>query len=129
MNPQIERFWASGPAMVALVLLALAGCAAPPVPHDALAAAELALDQAEAAGAAEHAQDELASARAKLEAAQAAIRANAHEAARLLAEQAAIDARVAEVAARAAQTEAVADHLRALLEQQHRRLAPGAAGS
>jgi septal ring factor EnvC (AmiA/AmiB activator) len=111
------------------VFLALAGCAAPPVPHDALAAAELALDRAEAAGAAEHAPDELAIARAKLEAAQAAIRAKAHEAARLLAEQAAIDARVAEAAAQATQTQAAADRLRARLEQQHRRLAPGADAS
>ena len=128
MKPQIERCFAGCPTMVALALLALAGCAAPPVPHDALAAAELAFDQAEMAGAAQHAPDELARAQAKLEAAHAAIRARAHEAARLLAEQATMDARVAEVEAQAAQTEATADHMRARLEQQHRRQAPGADG-
>jgi septal ring factor EnvC (AmiA/AmiB activator) len=129
MNPQIERSCTSALTIIALVLLALAGCAAPPVPHEAMAAAELAFDRAEAAGAAEHAPDELAIARAKLEAAQAALRADAHEAARLLAEQAAIDARVAEVAAQAVQAEAAADRLRARLEQQHHRLAPGADAS
>jgi Domain of unknown function (DUF4398) len=129
MNPQIERSGMRAPTIVALVLLALAGCATPPVPHDALTAAGLALERAEAAGAAEHAPDELAIARAKLEAARAAIPARAHEAARLLAEQAVIDARVAEVAAQAAQTQAAADRLRARLEQQHRGLAPGADAS
>jgi len=126
MKPQIERRFAGRPTMVALALLALAGCAAPPVPHDALAAAEVALDQAEMAGAADHAPDGLARAQAKLEAAQAAIRGRAHEEARLLAEQAIMDARVAEVEAQAAQTAATADRMRARLEQQHRRLAPGA---
>jgi hypothetical protein len=115
--------------LAALVLLAVAGCAAPPVPHAALAAAELAFDRAETAGTAEHAPDELAIARAKLEAAQAAIRAKANEAARLLAEQAAIVAGVAVAAAQAAQTEAAADRLRTRLEAQHRRLAPGADAS
>ena len=115
--------------MGALVLLALAGCVQPPAPREALAAAELALDQAEMAGAAQHAPDELAQAQAKFEAAQAAIQAKANENARLLAEQATMDARVAEVEAQAVQTGAAAAHLRALLEQQHRRLAPGAAGS
>ena len=129
MKPQIEGCSAGRLTMVALALLALAGCAAAPVPHDALAAAELALDRAEMAGAADHVPDELARAQAKLEAAQAAIRARAHEDARLLAEQATMDARVAEVEAQAAQTEATADRMRVRLEQQHRRLAPGAGGS
>jgi hypothetical protein len=114
--------------MAALVLL-VAGCVQPPAPREALATAELALDQARVAGAAQHAPDELAQAEAKLEAARAAIRASANDDARVLAEQATMDARVAEVEAQAVQTGAAAAHLRALLGQQHRRLAPGAAGS
>jgi septal ring factor EnvC (AmiA/AmiB activator) len=128
MRPQIERRRA-GRATIAALLLALVGCVQPPAPREALEAAELALDQARVAGAAQHAPDELAQAQAKLEAAQAAIRAKANQDARLLAEQATMDARLAEVEAQAVQSGAAAAHLRALLEQQHRRLAPGAAGS
>ena len=128
LKPQLERCFVDCPTMVVLALLALAGCAAPPVPHDALAAAKLGLDQAEMAGAAQHAPDELGRARAKLEAAQAAIRARANAKARLLAEQAAMDARVAEVEAQAAQSEAAADRMRARLEQRHGQLAPGVGG-
>jgi hypothetical protein len=127
MTPQIGRR-AGYPAIIGVALVALAGCVQSPVPSQAMATAELALGRAELAGAAEHAPDELARAQAKLEAAQAAIRARAHEDARLLAEQAAIDARVAEAAARAAQTEAAADELRARLEYQHRQLALGTDG-
>jgi septal ring factor EnvC (AmiA/AmiB activator) len=128
MRPQIERCFVGSATMVVLALLALTGCAAAPVPHDALAAAGLALDRAEVAGAAEHAPDELARARAQLAAAQAAVRARAHDEARLLAEQAAMDARLAEVEAERSQTEAAADRMRARLEAQHGRLTPSATG-
>jgi septal ring factor EnvC (AmiA/AmiB activator) len=129
MRPQIER-WRAGCATIgALLLLAPVGCVQAPAPREALQAAELALDQARIAGAAQHARDELAQAQAKFEAAQAAIRAKANEDARLLAEQATMDARLARVEAQAVQSGAAAAQLRALLEQQHRRLTPGAAGS
>ena len=121
---QIGRSRASCLALAALVPLALGACTMAPVPHDALAAAKLALDRAETAGAAEHAPDELARAEAKLEAAHAAIGAKANEQARLLAEQAMMAARVAEAEAQAAQSQAAVDRVRVRLERQHRQLVP-----
>ena len=108
---------------VALVA-ALAGCAQAPVPHEALSTADLALARARTAGAADYASIELARAEAKLEAAHAAIRANAHEQARTLAEQALVDAELAEVMAQIAHEKANARRLRERVELQHRQLAP-----
>jgi hypothetical protein len=111
----------------ALVLVALAGCVQAPVPHEALAKAELAVARARTAGAERHAPVQLARAEAELQDARDAVRAYAHERARTLAEQAMVDAELAEVEAQAAQAEATAARLRHRIEQQHRRLAPGRA--
>ena len=105
-------------------MAALAGCAQAPVPHEALSTADLALARARTAGAADYASIELARAEAKLEAAHAAIRANAHEQARTLAEQALVDAELAEVMAQIAHEKASARRLRERVELQHRQLAP-----
>jgi uncharacterized protein involved in exopolysaccharide biosynthesis len=127
-TPRIGRRFEGRLAVAAAALVALAGCSASPVPHEALVTAELAVDQAEIAGAERHAPDELARAQAKLEAANLAIKAKAHDRARVLAEQATMDARVAEVEAQAAQAEAAAERLRAVLERQHRKVIPSRAG-
>jgi hypothetical protein len=112
-----------------LVLVALAGCAQAPVPHEALATAEVAVARARTAGAERHAPVELTRAEEKLQAAHAAVRVRAHGRARALAEQALVDAELAEVEAQAAQAQEVARRLRERVEQQHRRLAPGGNGA
>jgi hypothetical protein len=81
------------------------------------------------AGAADHAAVELARAEAKLQAAQAAVRAKAHERARALAEQALVDAELAEVKAQAVQEQASASRLRERVALQHRHLAPADNGT
>jgi Domain of unknown function (DUF4398) len=129
MKAQIGRGLRDRLAVAVPVLLALAACSASPVPHQALVAAELAVDQAETAGAARHAPAELAAAQAKLEAANEAIEAKANDRARVLAEQATIDARVAAIEAEAAQAQAAAERLRDLLERQHRGVIPSRAGT
>lgn len=116
-------------AIAVLALAALVGCAQAPVPHGALATADLAMARARTAGAAHHASAELARAEAKLEAARAAVQAKAHERARTLAEQALVDAELAEVKAQAVQAEASARGLRDRMELQHRRLAPADNGT
>jgi hypothetical protein len=113
---------------MAILLVALVGCAQAPVPHEALAAADLALARARTAGAAEHASAELAGAEAKLEAARAAIRTKAHERARTLAEQAMVDAELAESKAEAARAEASASQLRERVALQHRQVVPADRG-
>ena len=116
---------AAGLVAGALLLVALAGCAQAPVPHEALATAEIAVARARTAGAERHAPLELTRAEAKLQAAHAAIRANAPGRARALAEQALVDAELAEVEAQAAQAQETARRLRERIEQRHRRVAPG----
>jgi Domain of unknown function (DUF4398) len=108
-----------------LVLMAFGGCAQAPVPHAALANAEMAVARARTAGAERDAPVELTRAEQKLRAAQAAVRVKAHGRARALAEQALVDAELAEVEAQAAQADADARRLREWVEQQHRRVAPG----
>jgi Domain of unknown function (DUF4398) len=108
-----------------LALMAFAGCAQAPVPHAALANAEMAVARARTAGAERDAPVELTRAEQKLRAAQAAVRVKAHGRARALAEQALVDAELAEVEAQAAQADADARRLREWVEQQHRRVAPG----
>jgi Domain of unknown function (DUF4398) len=113
----------------ALALAALAGCTQAPVPQEALAVAEIAVARARTAGAERHAPVELTRAEEKLRAAHAAVRARANGRARTLAEQALVDAELAEVEAQAAQAGATARRLRQRVEQQHRRVAPGAKGA
>jgi hypothetical protein len=109
---------------VVALLAALTGCAQAPVPHEALTTADLAVARARMAGAADYASIELARAEAKLEAAQAAIQAKAHEQARTLAEQALVDAELAEAMAQIAHEKANARSLREHVELQHGQLAP-----
>lgn len=113
----------------ALVLVALAGCAQAPVPHEQLTTAQLALARARTAGAERHAPVELARAEEKLQGALAAVRVKAHARARILAEQALVDAELAEVEAQAAQAKETAKRLRERVEQQHRRIVPGGDGA
>jgi hypothetical protein len=113
----------------ALVLVALAGCAQAPAPHEQLSTAELALARARTAGAERHAPVELARAADKLQAAHAAVRARVYLRARILAEQALVDAELAEVEAQAAQAQGTARHLRERVEQQHRHRVPGGDGA
>ena len=82
------------------MLPALAACASGPQPDAEMAAAELALDQAEDADAAARAPAPYALARDKLERARAAMADGENFEARRLAEQALVDAQLAEAAAR-----------------------------
>lgn len=113
---------------LAVLGAALLGCAQTPAPHHELATADLTLERARAAGAADHAPNELARAEAKLDAARAALRAKAHERARILAEQAIVDAELAESRAQAAQARVSAGHLRERVALRHDRLAPADSG-
>lgn len=83
------------PLFAALALLALAGCAADPAPHEQLRLSEQALEQAKAVGATEEVP-ELKMADAKLERARANMVTESFRDARLRAEQAELDARLAE---------------------------------
>jgi Domain of unknown function (DUF4398) len=125
----VRRHGAACLVASALVLAALAGCAQAPVADEALAAAELAVARARSAGAEGHAPAELTRAEEKLQAARAAVRAQAHGRARALAEQALVDAELAEVQAQAVQARASAKRLRQQVEQPHRRVAPGGNGA
>jgi hypothetical protein len=120
---------AAGLVAGALVLVALAGCAQAPVPHQALATAEIAVARARTVGAERHAPVELARAAEKLQAAHAAVQVKAHGRARALAEQALVDAELAEVEAQAAQAQESASRLRERVEQRHRQIVPGGAGA
>ena len=114
--------------MAILALVAPAGCSTGPVPSRELTAADLAVARARTAGAAHYASAELALAEAKLEAADAAIQAKAHERARILAEQAMVDAELAEAKAEAVQAQAATRRLREGLEARNRRLTPAEDG-
>jgi non-homologous end joining protein Ku len=81
-------------------VLALAGCASETTQLDAVSAAELAVDRATEAKAAQHAPLELRLAQEKLERARSSMNENEHEDARRQAEQARVDARLAETKAR-----------------------------
>lgn len=81
-------------------VLALAGCASETTQLDAVSAAELAVDRATEAKAAQHAPLELRLAQEKLERARSSMSENEHEEARRQAEQARVDARLAETKAR-----------------------------
>ena len=108
-----------GLALAALV--ALAACASVPPPTDAIAQAELALQQAETAQAAVHAPGDLLRAREQLEEAKALARDEEYARARRLAEQSAADSQVAIAKSRAAiaeQTYQAAQRSMDVLRQQ-----------
>jgi hypothetical protein len=79
--------------------LIAAGCVSTPVPNEKLAVAKASVQRAEAAGAAEFAPVEMASARDKLARAESAATAHDVRPATQLAEQANVDAQLAEATA------------------------------
>ena len=105
------------------MLLGLAACASGPAPDAEMAAAELALDQAEDADAAARAPAPYALARDKLERARAAMADGENIEARRLAEQALADAQLAEAAARSEIARQNATELRQSIETLREELA------
>jgi len=100
----------------AVMMLGLAACASDPAPEREMAAAEVAVENAEEADAAARASGPYALARDKLERAREAIADGENEEARRLAEQALVDAELAEAQARSQQAEENAAELRASIE-------------
>jgi hypothetical protein len=105
------------------MLLGLAACASGPAPDAEMAAAELALDQAEDADAAARAPAPYALARDKLERARAAMADGENVEARRLAEQALADAQLAQAAARSEIARQNATELRQSIETLREELA------
>ena len=101
MEPIRDQRGRGGLTLV-LASILLAACSSVPPPQEQLAAADLAVREADEAEAGAHAAAPLRKARDKLEQARAALQAKEHLAARRLAEQALVDAQRAEAEARAA---------------------------
>lgn len=97
--------------LAVLVLLGLAGCASVPPPTEQMAVSRTAVQNAQRAGATEHAPVELRDAQSKLSAATSAMARDDNERARRLAEQAAADARLAELKAETAKAQAAVAEL------------------
>ncbi len=114
---------AKGILIGAGMLLGLAACASGPAPDAEMAAAELALDQAEDADAAARAPAPYALARDKLERARAAIADGENIEPRRLAEQALADAQLAQAAARSEIARQNATELRQSIETLREELA------
>ena len=83
------------PLFAVLALLALAGCASDPAPHEQLRLSEQALEQAKAVGATDEVA-ELKLAEEKLARARGNMASESYRDARMRAEQAELDARLAE---------------------------------
>lgn len=98
------------------VAVGLAACASDPVPEAELAAAEVAVDQAEQANAPAQAPGPYELARDKLERARDAMADDENAEARRLAEQALVDAQLAEAQARSEVARQNAAELRASIE-------------
>ncbi|AWI79607.1 MAG: hypothetical protein CVU19_06540 [Betaproteobacteria bacterium HGW-Betaproteobacteria-13] len=101
MSLSVSKYRPLTVAASVLAVLFVTGCASkmgPPVAE--LSSAQSSLSQAESAGARTHAPLELLTAREKLSQAEAAMRSEDFERAKVLAEQAAVDARLAEARAR-----------------------------
>jgi hypothetical protein len=94
---------------IAVVALAVGGCAGTPPPTAELAVANTRIEEAERNGGVQYAPVELSEARSKLGRAQAAVREGKNEDARRLAGEAEADARLADVKARAATHAKAAD--------------------
>jgi hypothetical protein len=109
----------------ATLALVLAACASTPPPTGQLAVASAALTHAAGAGATEAAPAEMASARQKLDRANAALAARDNDLALSLAQQAQVDAQLAEAKAHAGKAgqaaSAVNDASRALAEELARK--------
>ncbi len=109
-----SRLWCGAGAMGALAFLA--ACASDPPPDDALASAEVAYQQAEAAGAAANSPAEMMSARSKLDQARQAVTDERYSRARRLAEEAQADSQLALAKSRAATAEANTQSMRDTLD-------------
>jgi hypothetical protein len=103
-----------------LAAILLAACSSVPPPQEQLAAADLAVREAEEAEAGAHAAVPLRQARDKLEQARGALQAKEHLAARRLAEQALVDAQRAEAEASAAAAGATLEEMQRSLEDLRR---------
>lgn len=97
------------------IAFGIVACASAPMPVDKLAVAKSSIERAEQAQAAQFAQVELASARNKFTAAQAAAEKRDGEVAARLADQAEVDAQLAESTARAKQQEQLVTEMEASL--------------
>lgn len=102
MKPKMPRRTWSGAAVAAVVVAGLTACASTSPPREELAAADLAVRDADEAEAGTHAPAPLRRARDKLEEARAAMQAEDYVRARRLAEQALVDAQLAQAQARSA---------------------------
>ena len=100
----------------AAVVVGLAACASDPAPEAEVAAAEVAVDQAEQANAPAQASGPYELARDKLQRARDAMEDGENIEARLLAEQALVDAQLAEAQARSEVARQNAAELRASIE-------------
>ena len=105
-----------GMVIAAGVSVGLAGCASDPAPEAELAAAEVAVDEAEEANAPAQAPGPYELARDKLERAREAMEDGENLEARRLAEQALVDAQLAEAEARSEVARQNAAALRASIE-------------
>lgn len=99
-----------------LATAAGAGCASAPPPTREIAAADLAVRQAEQAGAMQQASLPLYRARQKLEEARAALQEERNRKARRLAEEARVDAELAETQARSVEAQRAAEQVRQDIE-------------
>lgn len=102
MKPKMPRRTWSGAAVAAVVVAGLTACASTSPPREELAAADLAVRDADEAEAGTHAPAPLRRARDKLEEARAAMQTEDYVRARRLAEQALVDAQLAQAQARSA---------------------------
>jgi len=109
-----------GAAVAAAVLTGLAACGTTPPPREELAAADLAVREADEAEAGTHAPAALRRARDKLEEARAAMQAEDHVRARRLAEQALVDAQLAQAEARSAIAQNQVSEMRESIEDLRR---------
>ena len=107
-----SRWW----TVAAATLFAALGCASVPVPSGTISQAELTIEQAQQAGAQEHAPLELYQAREKLAAAKAAVEQDKNERAARIAELALADAQLAEARARTETARRTEAEVRASLE-------------
>ena len=122
--PEVKRLLIGG-----VMLAGIAACASGPAPEAEMGAAELALGQAEDAGASARAPAPYALARDKLERARDAMADGENVEARRLAEQALVDAQLAEAEARSEVARENAAELRQSIETLREELArrgPGA---
>lgn len=125
-------YWRGAYRLSALAALVVAGCASsPPTTPPSLALAQSAVDEAQLAGAAQHAPLQLRDAQNKLARANAAFQNEDMTAAARLGEAAEADARLAEAAARNAKAQRTVATLRdsnRTLHQELQRIAPPLSG-